>query len=245
MEKKDKNQDSESIVESSATELEEKIGNNAVSFVREFKDTNGDVSVIEYKDKTSPSPSNLAFINETIRTAKSLTKSNFYNKKKLKKKINMFVFNSYIKNKLKKYEMSTSKIIKLIKKISKINIYGKNNENKTVYLGRLVDKYYEYAQQDSKGISFHMNDNDWNNYANKYGYDVLWLINNIFLNYVILKKWKIVLVSNPNDYYDVEKNEKKDKYFYSKELEVLYKLNRFSWIKDGNFWNIIRSKKIN
>lgn len=166
-------------------------------------------------------------------------KSNFFKKKKLKKKIYMLVFNANIKKKLKKSKISSSKVVKLIKKISKINIYEKNNENKIVYLGRTEDNYYKYAQQDSKGISFHIDDNYWNNLANKYGYDVLWLINNVLLNYVILKKWRIVLVSNPNDYYDIEKFEKKYNYFYSKELEVLCKFNITSWVKEGDFWNII------
>ena len=55
----------------------EHIGNNAVPFEREIEDENGDVIVIEYEDKTAPSPSDLAFMNETIRTAKSLAKDKY------------------------------------------------------------------------------------------------------------------------------------------------------------------------
>lgn len=149
------------------------------------------------------------------------------------------VFNDEVKSNMGKYGLTTSIITSLISQFTGVDINNNNNSNdKTVYLGCVEDMYYKYASNDSNGISFHVSDPVWDSYASKYTTDGLWLVNYAFLNYVIYKKWEIVLVTNPANHYNLYTQTKLTTRMYASELEVLCKFNGASWHYEGPFWRV-------
>lgn len=58
------------------------------------------------------------------------------------------------------------------------------------------------------------------------------------MNYVISKKWEIVLVSNPDEYYDkINKKILVEKRFYAKELQYLNQRGA-DWHYEGPYWRV-------
>lgn len=150
-----------------------------------------------------------------------------------------YVFNDYIKANAKKYGLTIHKITSLIKIFTGVNIFiNDNNDNKTVYLGCVEDEYYDYASKDKNGISFHIDKKWWDFNVAKYTTLGLWLVNYSFLNYVIYRKWKIVLVTDPSKHYNLDSYEKLTSRMYASELEVLCNYYKKNWCKDGEFWMI-------
>ncbi len=149
------------------------------------------------------------------------------------------VFNDDVKSNMGKYRLTTSIIASLINQFTGVDINNKNtSDDKTVYLGCVEDRYYKYAENDCKGISFHVSDSIWDSYASKYTTAGLWLVNYAFINYVIYKKWEIVLVTNPANHYNLYTQTKLTTRMYASELEVLCKFNGASWHYEGPFWRI-------
>ena len=149
------------------------------------------------------------------------------------------VFNDDVKYNMGKYGLTSSMIASLLKEFTGIDINNKNNsDDRTVYLGCVEDLYYKYALNDYTGISFHVSDMVWNAYASKYTTAGLWLVNYAFLNYVIYKRWEIVLVTNPAIHYNLYTQSKLTTRMYASELEMLCKFNGGSWHYEGPFWRI-------
>lgn len=148
------------------------------------------------------------------------------------------VFKDDVKSNMGKYGLTSSMIASLINEFTGIDINKNNSDDRTVYLGCVEDLYYKYAFNDSKGISFHVSDMVWNAYASKYTTAGLWLDNYAFLNYVIYKRWEIVLVTNPAIHYNLYTQSKLTTRMYASELEVLCKFNGGSWHYEGPFWRI-------
>ncbi len=149
------------------------------------------------------------------------------------------VFNDDVKSNMGKYGLTASMIASMINQFTGVDINNKNTSNdKTVYLGCVEDMYYKYAENDYKGVSFHVSDPIWDSYVSKYTTAGLWLVNYAFLNYVIYKRWEIVLVTNPANHYNLYTQTKLTTRMYASELEVLCKFNGASWHYEGPFWRI-------
>lgn len=143
--------------------------------------------------------------------------------------------NDIIKD-MSKYGLTKAIITSLIKEFTKIDLNTDNN-NKTIYLGTTEDKYNEIAEGDENGISFHVKDDRWYELLKKYSQEGLWLVNKAFLQYVVYKKWDIILVTNPNNYYNLITRQRLSTRMYARELEFLANLGA-SWHAEIIYWRV-------
>lgn len=151
--------------------------------------------------------------------------------------VNNAVFDNTIKNQMGRYGLTAATITSLLKEFSNVDIKKSNNENRTVYLGVLESGYNEIASNRG-GISFHVTTRRWDDLVGKYGTAGLWLVNRAFLNYVIYKRWEIVLVTNPAEHYNILLQTKLTSRMYASELEYLCKYNGATWHYEGPYWRI-------
>lgn len=143
-----------------------------------------------------------------------------------------------IANEIKKFGLTESIIISLIKEFTKLDL-NNDNDDKTIYLGDSKDKYYDIAKN-KNGVAFHVLDTRWDELVQKYKREGLWLVNKAFLQYVVHKRWDIVLVSNPHNYYNLVKRAKIIDSMYARELEFL--ANRgATWQSTGQYWRVIKA----
>lgn len=151
--------------------------------------------------------------------------------------VNNAVFDNNIKSQMGRYGLTSATIISLIKEFSNVDINKSNNENRTIYLG-VIESGYNQIASNRGGISFHVSDNRWNALVEKYGTAGLWLVNRAFLNYVVYKRWEIVLVTNPREHYDLLLQKKLTNRMYASELEYLCKFKGATWHYEGPYWRI-------
>lgn len=158
-------------------------------------------------------------------------------KNAIKSSVDDAVFDDEIKNNMDRYALSKTIIANLLKEFTGFNIYDSNDYNKTVYLGLTEDKYYKIAE-DNNGICFRVTDGRWYELASKHTTVGLWLINRAFLNYVIYKRWEIVLVSDPSVHYNLITQQKLSSRMYASELEYLCKYHGATWHSEVHYWRI-------
>jgi len=150
--------------------------------------------------------------------------------------VDSIVFDDFILNNMGEYNLTKKQIKELIEEFTKIDL-NKNNKQNTVYLGVMESKYYQIAES-NEGIAFHVSDSRWEELSNILGIDGMWLVNRAFLNYVVLKKWEIILVSNPSFYYNLLNQKRLTERMYSYELEYLCKEKGAKWHREGTYWRI-------
>lgn len=146
------------------------------------------------------------------------------------------VFTNEIIFEMSKYGLTKVIISSLIKEFTNLDL-NSDNDDKTVYLGTWEDDYNLVASKDKNGVSFHVDDDTWTKYVLKYSREGLWLVNKAFLNYVIYKRWEIVLVTNPYSHYNLATHTKLNDRMYARELELL--ANRgATWRSEGLYWRV-------
>lgn len=139
-----------------------------------------------------------------------------------------------IKSAMGLYNLDVTKIKSLLDEF--IEESKKYEYKKTVYLGAGKDKYKEIAEKE-EAMWFGVSDTRWFELLDEYTPDGMWLINRAYLNYVISKKWEIVLVSNPDEYYDKINKKILVERFYAKELQYLNKRGA-DWHYEGPYWRV-------
>ena len=96
------------------------------------------------------------------------------------------------------------------------------DEQFKVYLGIFTnadDSYEKVAKKNEGSACFSMDNDVWDLYYDNHK-DGMWILNKLFLEYVISKNCIFVLVNDPKDYF-IEGSILQDK-FYSKELEHIW-----------------------
>lgn len=68
----------------------------------------------------------------------------------------------------------------------------------------------------------------------------LWIVNKVFLQYVVYKRWEIVLVSNPYEYYNLFTFTKVFDCMYARELEFLAKKGA-TWRENVFYWRVVKA----
>lgn len=104
-----------------------------------------------------------------------------------------------------------------------IKTYERNLKNTAVYLER-DPEYTDVASLDSENNVVYFRLDDWMFYENKHTKEGMWILNQAFLEYVIVKekneKWQIRLTTDYNSYLS-KRDINQEGYFYSKELNFL------------------------
>ena len=145
-----------------------------------------------------------------------------------------FIYDS-IKSVMGLYNLDITKIKSLLDEFIKAS--KKYEDNKTVYLGAGKDNFKNLASE-LKGMWFGVSDSRWEELVQEYTHEGMWLINKAYLNYVISKKWEIVLLSNPDEYYDrISGNILVEKSYYAKELQYLNQRGA-DWHYEGPYWRV-------
>ncbi len=154
-------------------------------------------------------------------------------------------------SKIEKYNYSKTIPKKQITAILKQAIKDQNPEGKktVVYLGRNPE-YYRVATGDLKNrvIYFHLHDELWTQYVDKYSLECMWVVNEAFLNFCYQNElkngWQFRLTTNYINFLPL-RNLNEPGGFYSREINYLKNTGHsFSSFKEkGLYYNVYLSYK--
>jgi len=98
-----------------------------------------------------------------------------------------------------------------------------------VYLGKYSydNSSYTFIGNQNGGVYFSMGERLWRNYVKKG--KIMWFLNMLFLDIVMIKNCVFKLCTAPNDYYIQSTRQLLDSSFYAKELKHIHEIGWYNW----------------